>query len=146
MASTASTGSSGSIEPARLPLRRTVRAWQTGAGASARRVILRHTLQEPPPRPAVPERKHSGPAAGERLAVRVLDNPVNTYQQVMDVCSQALGISFEAAFDIARAIDTAGSCIVCIAPRLEAERIAVQIAAIGIEVRLEQVDGPATVC
>lgn len=102
---------------------------------------LRHTLQEPPPQPGAPAGERPDPAAGERLAVRVLDNPVNTYQQVMDVCSQALGIPVEAAFDIARAIDTTGSCVVCVAPRLQAERVAARIRTIGIEVRLEQADG-----
>jgi ATP-dependent Clp protease adapter protein ClpS len=104
---------------------------------------LRHTLQEPPPRPTAPPGERPDPAAGERLAVRVLDNPVNTYQQVMDVCSEALGISSEAAFGIARAIDTAGSCVVCVAPRLQAERVAARIRTIGIEVRLERVDESA---
>jgi len=104
---------------------------------------LRHTQQELPPRRADSAGERPYPGCGERLAVRVLDNPVNTYQQVMDVCSQALGIPFEAAFDIAVAIDTAGSCVVCVAPRLEAERVAARIATIGIEVRLEPVAGPA---
>lgn len=75
------------------------------------------------------------------MAVRVLDNLVNTDGEVTDVCSEARGVSFEGAFDIAHAIDTEGSCVVCVAARLEAERIAAHIATIGIEVRLEPAGG-----
>jgi hypothetical protein len=69
--------------------------------------------------------------------VRVLDNSVNTYQEVMSVCRAALGITAEEAYGIADTIDTAGSCVVCVAPHLEARRIAGIIATIGIDVRLE---------
>lgn len=103
--------------------------------------LLRHTLQDPPPA-ARPEPGRRPPDGAVRFAVRVIDNPVNTYQQVMEVCSKALGIPFDTAFDIAKTIDTSGSCIVCVAPRAEAERVAGHIATIGIEVRLEQVAGP----
>jgi ATP-dependent Clp protease adapter protein ClpS len=102
--------------------------------------LFRHTLHEPPPSPPEVPRKPDTPRDG-LFAVRVLNNAVNTYQQVMDVCSTALGIAFEAAFDIAHTIDTAGSCVVCVAPRVEAERVAAQIGTIGIEVRVEPVAG-----
>jgi len=98
---------------------------------------LRHTAQPLPPRPAEQDGLRADASSGSRYAVRVLDNPVNTYAEVMKVCSGALGISFDAAFDLAHAIDTEGSCVVCVAPRPEAERIAAHIATIGIEVRLE---------
>ncbi len=86
-----------------------------------------------------------GPGAGNRppggdeplLAVRVLDNAVNTYEQVMEVCCRALGVSLEQAYRMAHTIDHEGSCVVRVAPRDEAERVAEIIRAIGIEVRLE---------
>jgi ATP-dependent Clp protease adapter protein ClpS len=111
------------------------------AGALPGALLFRHTSEETPPPPAGRIRPPADSA--ERFAVRVMDNPVNTYQQVMEVCSQALGIAFDAAFDIACTIDQAGSCVVCVGPRTEAERVANHIATIGIEVRLEPVAGPA---
>jgi ATP-dependent Clp protease adapter protein ClpS len=71
------------------------------------------------------------------LSVRVLDNPVNTYQEVIEACTRALPVSAREAFRIAYTIDHAGSCVVCTAPRAEAERVAAIIQRIGIEVRLE---------
>ena len=107
----------------------------------ARQWELRHTLQPAPPagksEPRAPDAGTSAP-----YAVRVMDNSVNTYQEVMEVCSAALGISFEEAFAIAKTIDTIGSCVVCVAPRPEAERVAARIATIGIEVRLEPATAP----
>ncbi len=111
-------------------------AWRPGAAPASGPVWrLRHTQQTPPlpGQDGLP----TGASSGQRYAVRVLDNPVNTYAEVMDVCSRALGISIAAAFDLAHAIDTEGSCVVCVAARPEAARIAAQIATIGIEVRLE---------
>src|SRR5579863_814317 len=93
---------------------------------------LRHTVHPPPPAPQSPPDAQREPPGGPFFAVRVLDNPVNTYQQVMEVCSAALGISFDEAFSIAQTIDTAGSCVVCVAPKPDAERVAAQIASIGI--------------
>jgi hypothetical protein len=66
-----------------------------------------------------------------------LDNSVNTYQEVMSVCCAALGVTAEEAYEIAHTIDTAGSCVVCVAPSPAAQRIAAIIATIGIDVRLE---------
>lgn len=104
--------------------------------------LLRHLLNDTvdPPRPEGGDGTSTG---ADRFAVRVIDNPVNTYQQVMGVCSEALGIPFDAAFEIARTIDTTGSCVVCVAARAEAERVATHIATIGIEVRLEPAAPPA---
>jgi ATP-dependent Clp protease adapter protein ClpS len=92
----------------------------------------------PPRRP--PRDPKDGGADGpdaEQLAVRVMDNPVNTYEEVIIVCAQVLGVSLEEGFRIARTVDSEGSCVVGAWPRAEAERIAAAIAVIGIEVRLE---------
>ena len=80
-------------------------------------------------------------AGGALFAVRVVDNPVNTYEEVMDACCRALGVSLEEAFQMAYAVDHAGSCVVCVAPRTEAEQVAGVIRSIGIEVRLEPQGG-----
>jgi ATP-dependent Clp protease adapter protein ClpS len=103
---------------------------------------LRHTAQPPASVPPAKPPYQEDPQKDAPYAVRVIDNPVNTYQQVMEVCSEALGISFEEAYAIANAIDTIGSCVVCVAPRSEAERVAAHIARIGIEVRLEPAGAP----
>ncbi|MBI3992893.1 MAG: ATP-dependent Clp protease adaptor ClpS [Candidatus Lambdaproteobacteria bacterium] len=71
------------------------------------------------------------------LAVRVMDNPLNTVREVIDACSRALPVSEREAFRSACTIDHAGSCVVCVEPRAEAERVAAIIQRIGIEVRLE---------
>jgi len=91
-----------------------------------------------PPAPLRPEPPGATSSPdGPRFAVRVLDNPVNTYQEVVSVCCAALGVSPAEGFEIARAIDVLGSCVVCEAPEPEARRIAGIIGTIGIEVRLE---------
>jgi len=93
-------------------------------------------------RPSAPSRRPR-PGAGwrdpqaERFAVRVIDNPVNTYEEVIVVCAQVLRVPLEEGFRIAQAVDHEGSCVVGVWPRAEAERIAAGIAVIGIEVRLE---------
>lgn len=98
---------------------------------------LRHTAQTPAPDRARDSRRDPGASEQVPFAVRVMDNAVNTYEQVIGVCSEALGVSWDAGFAIARTIDTEGSCVVCVAPRTEAERVAAHISTIGIEVRLE---------
>lgn len=92
----------------------------------------------PPPRRRSDDDRSSADG-GERLAVRVIDNPVNTYEEVIVVCARVLGISLEQGFRIAQTIDHEGSCLLGDWPHAEAERIAAGIAVIGIEVRLEPV-------
>lgn len=74
----------------------------------------------------------------ELYAVRVMDNPVNTYDEVMAVCARALAVTADEAFNIAYTVDHEGSCVVCVGPKEESERVAGAIRSIGIEVRLEQ--------
>jgi ATP-dependent Clp protease adapter protein ClpS len=107
-------------------------------------VWLRHTVQPAVTPPVAGKPRDPDAGKDSPYAVRVMDNPVNTYQQVMEVCSTALGISFEEAYGIASTIDSQGSCVVCVAPRPEAERVAAHIGSIGIEVRLERAGGPTT--
>lgn len=70
--------------------------------------------------------------------VVVIDNPVNTYEEVMAVVREALGCSFERAFEIAQEIDNTGSACVATVALAEARRIAAIIRRIGIEVRVER--------
>ncbi len=108
---------------------------EIAAGPAA---LLRQARRPPPaPRDGAPEADQPDAPPDELLAVRVLDNPVNTYQEVIDVCLRALPVTEAEAFDIAYAIDHEGSCVVCVAPRAESERVAATIRGIGIEVRLE---------
>jgi ATP-dependent Clp protease adapter protein ClpS len=69
-----------------------------------------------------------------------MDNPVNTYEEVITVCALVLEVSLEEGFRIASTVDHEGSCVVGAWPRAEAEKIAQGIAVIGIEVRLEPLD------
>ena len=117
-------------------------ATHIGDNGLSRFVWLRHTVRQGDRSAGKVPPQEAKPSSDAPYAVRVIDNPVNTYQEVMDVCSEALGISFEAAYGIASTIDTAGSCVVCVAPRSEAERVAAHIARIGIEVRLEPAEAP----
>ncbi len=123
--------------------------WLPGLGAAADDPVSRAPLQarqtrNAPPAllPRTPERSPAPPEE-PRFAVRVLDNAVNTYQEVMSVCRAALGVSQEQAYGIAHTIDTAGSCVVCVAPGPEAQRVAGIIGTIGIAVRLEPADASA---
>jgi len=68
--------------------------------------------------------------------VTIIDNDTNTYEEVIDVCIKALGISFEEAFQIALAVDHNGKAEVARAPRFDADRIASIIRTIGIEVEV----------
>jgi ATP-dependent Clp protease adapter protein ClpS len=115
------------------------------AALSLRHTVFRHTVHDPPIRESEskpdPESKRTD--AGAVVAVRILDNSVNTYEEVMAVCSAALGISIGDAYAIAHEVDTAGSCVVLVAPQAEAERVAAHIGTIGIEVRLEPLGAPA---
>jgi len=94
-------------------------------------------------RPAAPNPPTGTRAGGEgeadkpRFQVRILDNPVNTYDEVIAVCARVLGVSLEEAFRIAYEVDHEGSCVVGAWPREEAEQIAAGIAVIGIEVKIE---------
>ncbi len=76
------------------------------------------------------ERPHSEPLFG----VEVLDNAVNTYEEVIAVCLQALPVTAEEAFRMAYTIDQQGRCVVCVAPREQAEQTAQTIRTIGIDV------------
>jgi ATP-dependent Clp protease adapter protein ClpS len=75
-----------------------------------------------------------------RYQVRVLDNPWNTYEEVMRICMMALGCSVEEAYSIAWQIDHGGSAVVLEAPFETAQHVAGVIGTIGIEVRVEPLD------
>ena len=104
-------------------------------------IWTRQTMHAPP---ATPRQAAGGGPEQARFAVRVLDNDYNTYQEVIDACRRALGISREEAFAMAAAIDSNGSCVVCEAPWEDACRVASTISAIGIEVRIEPVGAAVT--
>lgn len=76
-------------------------------------------------------------AGGGNYAVRVLDNPRNTYEEVIHICMLALDCSVEAAYAIALEIDHQGSAVVLEADRKTAEQVAEIIGTIGIEVKVE---------
>lgn len=71
--------------------------------------------------------------------VVIIDNNHNTYQQVIEICMEALGIGFDQAYHIALAVDNNGMADVMHAPRPQAEKTASVIRSIGIEVRVEQI-------
>ena len=68
--------------------------------------------------------------------VRIIDNDHNTYQEVMEICMLALGVTEDEAFAIAWEVDHRGSCAVARAPRETAEAVADAIRVIGIEVQV----------
>ncbi len=68
--------------------------------------------------------------------IRIIDNDYNTYQEVMQITIQALGISEEQAFAIAWEVDHLGSRVVGHGPEQDAEEVAEIIRTIGIEVRV----------
>jgi ATP-dependent Clp protease adapter protein ClpS len=70
--------------------------------------------------------------------VRIINNDVNTYEQVITITMRALGLTFEQAYSVAWAVDHEGSCVVCIAEEQQARGIAAQIRTIGIEVEVEK--------
>lgn len=73
----------------------------------------------------------------ELFRVSIIDNDVNTYEEVMHVCMMALGISLEEAYQIALAVDNNGYATVFEGTRSQAEHVAGIIRTIGIEVRVE---------
>jgi len=66
--------------------------------------------------------------------VVILDNNTNTYEQVIKVCMDALGITYREAFQIAVAVDNNGRAEVFQGTRDHAEAVATIIRTIGIEV------------
>jgi ATP-dependent Clp protease adapter protein ClpS len=69
--------------------------------------------------------------------VTILDNNVNTYEQVISVCMQALGITYEEGFEIALAVDNNGRATVFEGAQIQADMVARVIRTIGIEVLVE---------
>ena len=104
-------------------------------------VWARHLARPAQPRSRPPKGDQGADSAPGQFAVRIFDNPVNTYEEVIAICAAVLGIPLEEGFEIAYSVDHQGSCTVGAWPREEAERIAAGIATIGIEVRIEPVGG-----
>lgn len=71
--------------------------------------------------------------------VRIIDNDVNTYGEVIQIAMASLGISEDLAFAVAWEVDHAGSCVVAHAERDQAEAIASMIRTIGIEVQVNRI-------
>lgn len=69
--------------------------------------------------------------------VIVIDNPVNTYEEVIRVVMEAIGCDLPRAYEIALEIDSTGAACVATVEHVEAQRIAGVIRRIGIEVRVE---------
>lgn len=110
----------------------------TDPGAGRPVPLWAREVARPVAPPRRPERDDpSRPPEEGLFSVRIVDNPVNTYEEVIVVCAQVLGVSLEEGFQIASTVDTEGSCIVGAWPRGDAERIAAGIAVIGIEVLIE---------
>lgn len=78
-------------------------------------------------------------ASHEQFQVTIIDNDVNTYEEVISVCMEALGINFEEAYEIALAVDNNGAATVFQGDKHGSERVAGIIRKIGIEVRVEPV-------
>lgn len=74
---------------------------------------------------------------GGHFRVTILDNNVNTYEQVIAICMKALGISYEEGFEIALAVDNNGRATVFEGAEEEAAQVASVIRTIGIEVLVE---------
>lgn len=86
--------------------------------------------------PTVDDCEESGKSA--LYVVLVIDNDYNTYDEVINICSLALGIDSVEAYRIAWEIDHLGSCSVAKASFDEAGRIAEIIRSIGIEVEVKK--------
>ena len=70
-----------------------------------------------------------------------MDNDHNTYDEVISICMQALGVDYLHAYRIALAVDNNGEAEVAQASRSEADQIAGVIRTIGIEVRVLPMGG-----
>jgi len=66
--------------------------------------------------------------------VVIIDNDVNTYEQVIQICMKALGIHYRDALEIAIAVDQNGRAEVFEGSQADAEAVASVIRTIGIEV------------
>lgn len=75
---------------------------------------------------------------GECLVI-VFDNPVNTWEQVIEILQKATGCSVEEAYNETWEVHHTGRSVVHHGDRAECERAASIIATIGIEVAVEQV-------
>jgi len=104
-----------------------------------------YTIGRIPPVRIDPESSDDKSADNEDLyEVRIIDNNVNTYGEVMHITMESLGISEDLAFAVAWEVDHAGSCVVAHAPYRQAEAIASMIRTIGIEVQVNRIaHGPA---
>jgi ATP-dependent Clp protease adapter protein ClpS len=71
--------------------------------------------------------------------VRVIDNDVNTYQEVIEISMAALGVTLEEAYAIAWEVDHRGHCVVAVGPLDVAEAVAAMIRTIGIDVHVNPV-------
>jgi ATP-dependent Clp protease adapter protein ClpS len=71
---------------------------------------------------------------GGLFRVTILDNNVNTYEQVIEICMKALGITYDEGLEIALAVDNNGRADVFEGVQAEAEAVAGVIRTIGIEV------------
>lgn len=72
--------------------------------------------------------------------VRIIDNDVNTYQEVMEITMLALGIDEEQAFAVAWEVDHYGSCAVAEGSYEASHALANIIRTIGIEVQVNPVN------
>lgn len=101
------------------------------------------TIDDQPANRENPTRRASDPSMEKSPAplyrVIIHDNDTNTYQQVIDICMIALGVSFQEAYTIALAIDHNGRAEVLHAEEGEARRVAKIIGSIGIDVTVEPV-------
>ncbi|MBI5249496.1 MAG: ATP-dependent Clp protease adaptor ClpS [Desulfomonile tiedjei] len=90
----------------------------------------------------IPTKNEDTDSQNEELyEVRIIDNDHNTYGEVIQITMLALGISEEGAYAVAWEVDHYGSCVVAQACKAEAERLASIIRLIGIEVRVQPVNG-----
>jgi ATP-dependent Clp protease adaptor protein ClpS len=110
---------------------------------SGRRRSRRAPAVGPRARAGRPRRpKRAVEAAPEEQApkwvVRILDNPWNTYEEVIRICVVALGCDIHAAYQIAWTVDHEGTAVVLEADEATASHVAGIIETIGIEVRVEK--------
>ncbi len=98
------------------------------SGGLVLQAVNRSNPKEPLPGASLPA------PPGGLFRVIIKDNDYNTYQQVMEICMEALSIGTEDAYRIALAVDHNGEAEVLQGPRSEADRVATIIRRIGIEV------------